>query len=51
MVGTEAATRLLLLLPFCLCQQVKDDSRVISVARKDNNFEVLPGEKEKNTRG
>ena len=48
MVGTEAATRLLLLLHFCLCQQVKDDSRVISVARIDNNFEVLPGEK-KNT--
>ena len=47
MVGAISATGLLLLsLHFCLCQQEKDESRVISVARTDNDFEVLTGEEE-----
>ena len=42
MAGT-AATIGLLLLPFFLCQEVKDDSRVISVAWTNNSFQVLQG--------
>merc|ERR1711936_1034050 len=34
---------LLLLLPFLSCQEVKDDSRVTSVAWTNNSFQVLPG--------
>ena len=42
MAGTAAPIGLLLL-PFLLCQEVKDASRVISVAWTNNSFQVLPG--------